>query len=98
MVNTELIESESGNLYGAHVGNRAVIFSRNAEHQGRGSYTLQENGTVWQLLCNLKPNGNYRITQDGKSILTLAASKQGTIQFESVLTGKPTRFEFQLAE
>jgi ribosomal protein L24E len=96
MAKTELIASESGNLYGAHVGDRAVIFSRNAERQGKGTYTLRGNGTVWQLLCNLKPNESYRITQGGRSILTRAASKQGTIHFESQLAGEPARFEFQL--
>ena len=93
-LNAELIESESGDIYGAKVGNRAVLFSRNPEALMKGSYTIAGSGTIWQLLCNLKPEKKYQIKQDEKLLLEKIASKQGTIQFEAPVNGKGARFEF----
>jgi hypothetical protein len=93
-LSAELIESESGNIYGGAVGNRTVIFSRTADPLIKGSYTLRGSGKMWQLLCNLKPEVKYQIKQDGRILLVAAASKQGTLQFESPLVNQSAHFEF----
>lgn len=98
MVNAELIESESGNIYGAKMGNKTVIFAKNQDPLVKGSYTISGLGTIWQLLCNLKPQRNYQIKQDGKPLFEKIASKQGTIQFESTGVNKSPYFEFNEIE
>jgi hypothetical protein len=93
-IKAELIESESGTLYGALVGNRAVLFARRPEHLTKGSYVIKGSGTVRQLLCNLEPGRNYQIKQDGRTILSAKASDQGTLQFESTVPTPGAKFEF----
>lgn len=93
-LNAELIESEAGDIYGAKVGNKAVIFSKGPDSMAKGSYEINGSGKVWQLLCDLKPEKKYQIKQDGRGILEKAASKQGTIQFETAVNGKGAQFEF----
>jgi hypothetical protein len=93
-LNAVLIESVPGDIYGAKIDNKVVLFSRNPEPLTKGSYTITDSGTVWQLICNLKPETKYQIRQDSKAILEKVASKQGTIQFEASLNGKSTQFEF----
>lgn len=93
-LNAELIESGAGDIYGAKVGNKAVLFSKNPEPLMKGSYTIAGSGELWQLLCNLKPEKKYQVRQDGKLLFEKAASKQGTIQFESAVNGKGAQFEF----
>jgi hypothetical protein len=94
-LNAELIESGAGDIYGAKVGNKAVLFSKNPEPLMKGSYTIAGSGTLWQLLCDLKPEKKYQVSQDGKLLFEKAASKQGTIQFETaILNGKNSQFEF----
>ena len=93
---TRLIESESGRLYGAMVGSKAVLFASGPKPLESGSYTLRGEGTTWQLLCNLKPGRKYQIKQDGKLLLSALASKQGTLPFESVIS-KTSHFQFKIA-
>lgn len=93
-LNAELIESGAGDIYGAKVGNKAVLFSKSPEPLTNGSYTIAASGTLWQLMCNLKPEKIYQIKQDGKVLFEKAASKQGTMQFESAVNGKSSKFEF----
>jgi len=98
MVNAELIESGSGNIYGALIDKRVVIFSRNPDLLVEGSYAIGRSGPIWQLLCNLKPEKRYQIKQDGKPLFEKIASKQGTIQFESNGANKKLYFEFKILE
>jgi hypothetical protein len=98
MVNARLIESESGNISGAQIGTKAVIFSRSPEPLMKGSYAISHSGPIWQLLCNLKPERRYQINQDGKLLLVATASKQGIIQFESTGVNKNSLFEFNEIE
>jgi len=93
-LNSELIESEAGDIYGSKVENRAVIFSKGPDSMTKGSYGVNGSGKVWQLLCNLKPEKKYQIKQDGKVLFEKGASKQGTIQFEATMNGKNSQFEF----
>ncbi|MGA2315960.1 MAG: hypothetical protein ABSG71_06225 [Thermodesulfobacteriota bacterium] len=97
-MNAELIESEFGNIYGAQIGKKAVIFSRGPEPLMKGSYAISGSAPIWQLLCNLKPERSYQIKQDGKLLLVATASKQGTIQFESAGVNKNSHFEFNEIE
>ena len=97
-MNAELVEAEFGDIYGAKIGNKTVIFAKNPQPLVKGSYTISGSGTVWQLLCNLKPQRNYQIKQDGKLLLATTASKQGTIQFESTGFNKNSLFEFNESE
>jgi hypothetical protein len=97
-VNVELIESESGNIYGAQIGNKAVIFSRGPKPLVKGSYAISRSGPIWQLLCNLKSEIRYQVKQDGKLLFEKIASKQGTIQFESTGFNKNSLFEFNESE
>jgi hypothetical protein len=97
-VSAELIESESGNICGAQIGKKAVIFSRSPELLLRGSYAISSSGPIWQLLFNLKPERRYQIKQDGKPLFEKVASKQGTIQFESTGVNKNLHFEFNEIE
>lgn len=90
----ELIESKAGDMYGAKVGNKAVLFSRGPDSLTKGSYEITASGRVWQLLCNLKPEKKYQIRQDGKALFEKVASKQGTIEFEATMDGKKSTFEF----
>jgi hypothetical protein len=92
--NAELVESAAGDIYGAKVGNKAVLFSKYPEPLTKGSYTIAGSGALWQLLCNLKPEKKYQIKQDGKVLFEKGASKQGTIQFEATMNGKNSQFEF----
>ena len=64
----------------------------------KDSYTIHGTGTIWQLLCNLKPEKTYQIKQDGKLLFAAKAGNQGTLQFESSLSGKGSRFDFNVAE
>lgn len=89
-----LIESKGDTLYGAHIGDRAVLFARGAESLERGSYTIAGTGRLWQLVCNLKPGREYQVRQDGKVMATARSSSQGTLTFESMLSGRPSQFEF----
>lgn len=93
-MDAELIESGAGDIYGAKVGSKVVLFSRNPEPLMKGSYMIAGSGTVWQFLCNLRPEKKYQIKQDGKLLFEKVASKQGTIRFESAMNGKGSRFEF----
>ncbi|SPP99531.1 putative Lipoprotein [Candidatus Sulfobium mesophilum] len=93
----ELIESESGNMYGAFLGSRAVLFSKGPEPLLKGSYRIAGSGKVSQLLCNLTPGKNYRIKQDGRQIATAKATRQGTTQFESQVS-KNSSFEFAVVD
>jgi hypothetical protein len=93
MADTQLTKSDSGNLYGAKIGNRVVIFSSRPGPLENGSYTLHSEGPMWQLLCNLAPQKGYQIIQDGKSLFVLEASKQGTLHFESTIK-KSSHFQF----
>ncbi|MBP1750462.1 MAG: putative lipoprotein [Deltaproteobacteria bacterium] len=96
-LNAELIESASGDTYGAKVGNKTVLFSKNPEPLTKGSFTVAGSGTLWQLLCDLKPEKKYQVKQDGKLLFEKAASKQGTIQFEAAVNGTDSLFEFNEA-
>jgi len=98
IVSSELIESESGNIYGAKIGNKTVIFAKNQDPLVKDSYTINGLGAIWQLLCNLKAERSYQIKQDGKLLLLATASKQGTIQFESTGVNKNSLFEFNEIE
>jgi hypothetical protein len=91
-----LIESRDETLYGAHIGNRAVLFSKGADSLVKGNYTLAGAGTVWQLVCNLKPGREYQVRQDGSMVFTAKASAQGTLTFEAPLSGQPSVFELSL--
>ena len=95
---TTLIDSPSGNLYGAQVGSKAVIFSRGPEMVSKGTYKVPNSGLTWQLLCNLKPGKTYRILLDGVLIHTAQASSQGTIQFAAQTATKQGLFEIRLTE
>ena len=90
----ELIESSGDTLYGARIGDSAVLFARGADSLAKASYTLAGNGKVWQLLCNLKAGREYQVRQDGKVLVTTSASAQGTLPFEAMLSGRPSVFEF----
>jgi hypothetical protein len=92
----ELIESSGDTLYGARIGDRAVLFSRGADFLNKGSYTLAGTGKIWQLVCNLKPGKEYQLRQNGKVLVTTRASAQGTLAFEASLSGRPSVFEFGL--
>ncbi|ABB32228.1 hypothetical protein GeomeDRAFT_1571 [Geobacter metallireducens RCH3] len=91
-----LIESRDDSLYGALIGNRAVLFAKGADFLTKGSYPLSGNGKVWQLLCDLKPGRDYQVRQDGKVVATVTASAQGTLTFESLLAGRQSQFEFSV--
>jgi hypothetical protein len=93
MADTQLTKSDSGNLYGAKIGGRVVIFSSRPEPLENGSYTLHSKGPMWQLLCNLVPQKSYQIIQDGKLLFVLEVSKQGTLHFESTIS-KSSHFQF----
>lgn len=95
-MDAELIESKSGNLYGAKIGNKTVLFSIGPEPMVKGSYMINGSGTIWQLLCNLKPERKYQIKQDGKLLLDKVSSRQGIIQFESSVMSKSSLFEFTI--
>ncbi|MCK5217888.1 hypothetical protein KAR10_00090, partial [bacterium] len=97
LANTTLIDSESGALYGAHVGNKATLFASGPDPLESGSYTLRGEGITWQLLCNLKPGRKYQIKQDGKLLLSALSSRQGTLSFESKIS-KSSHFQFNVAE
>ena len=92
-----LIESSDETLYGARIGDRAVLFARGADLLVKGNYTLAGTGKVWQLVCNLKPGVNYQVRQDGSMIANAKASTQGTLTFEAQLSGRPAQFEFSVA-
>jgi hypothetical protein len=94
----ELIESDFGNIYGAKIGSKTVIFAKNQVPLVKGSYTINGLGGILQLLCNLKAKRSYQIKQDGKLLLVATASKQGTIQFESTGVNKNSHFEFNEIE
>jgi len=91
-----LIESRDDMLYGAHIGDRAVLFAKGADFLTKGSYSLNGTGKVWQLVCNLKPGREYQVRQDGKMVVTATASAQGTLTFEASLAGRPSLFEFSV--
>ncbi len=91
-----LIESPDGMLYGALVGARAVFFAKGADFLTKGRYSLSGTGTVWQLLCDLKAGREYQVRQDGRVIATAKASDQGTLTFETPLTGRQSLFEFSI--
>ncbi|MRR36603.1 hypothetical protein EG829_18435, partial [bacterium] len=91
-----LVESSDGTVYGALVGSKAVLFARGADFLTKGSYQLAGSGTVWQLLCNLKPGREYEVRQDGKKVAAATASLQGTISFEAPLPGRTSVFEFSV--
>lgn len=93
--NAELIESAGDNLYGARIGNRAVLFSRTAEPLDAGSYGVRGSGVFRHLLCNLRPGARYRFTLDGKPLATLKAGMQGTLRFDTMLHGGESRVEFK---
>lgn len=91
-----LIESPDGILYGALIGNRAVLFARGADFLTRGRYSLSGTGTVWQLLCDLRPGREYQVRQDGRVVATAKASDQGTLILETPLTGRQSLFELSI--
>ncbi|CAG0983469.1 partial Heparin and heparin-sulfate lyase, partial [Planctomycetaceae bacterium] len=91
-----LIESRDDTLYGAHIGDRAVLFAKGADFLTKGSYSLNGTGKVWQLVCNLKPGREYQVRQDGRMVVTATASAQGTLTFEASLVGRPSLFEFSV--
>jgi len=91
-----LIESRDDTLYGAHIGDRAVLFAKGADFLTKGSYSFAGTGKVWQLLCNLKPGREYQVRQDGKIVATATASAQGTLAFEVPLAGRSSLFEFSI--
>lgn len=91
-----LIESPDGILYGALIGNRAILFARGADFLTRGRYSLSGTGTVWQLLCDLRPGREYQVRQDGRVVATAKASDQGTLILETPLTGRQSLFELSI--
>jgi hypothetical protein len=88
-----LIESKGETLYGAQIGDRAVLFAKGADPLEKGSYTIAGTGRLWQLVCNLKPGREFQVRQDGKVMVTATSSSQGTLTFESTLSGRPSLFE-----
>jgi len=92
---TRLIESETENLYGAMVGDKVVLFAKGSDPMEQGSYALKSKGRTWQLICNLKPEKEYEISQNGKVILTARTGKQGTLDFETQTEGI-VKFEFKV--
>jgi hypothetical protein len=98
VLHAELIESEDGDVHGALVGSRAVLFSREATPLRRGSYRLPGGRKTWQLLCNLIPEAKYEIRHDGKIILTKAASGQGILHFKTGASSGDSNFQFAVVE
>ncbi len=95
--NAELIESKDELIYGACVGNKAILFARDATNLKKGSYRVNGNGRVWQLLCNLRPDSNYQIKQDGKLLTKMRSSNQGILTFESAIDGS-SEFHFKMTD
>ena len=82
--NADLIEAEK--VIGAQIGNWAVIFSKEESVNVQVSYQITSNpGTLNNLVCDLEPNQNYKISLNGILQQTVAAEEDGTVYF--VLTG-----------
>ena len=92
---TMLIESESGNLCGALVGEKGVFFAKGPDPLNQSAYRIHGKGRTWQLICNLQPDRKYEIRQNKKLLLSAVTGKQGTLQFDSLID-KESLFEFKV--
>ncbi len=84
--NAQLIESEK--VIGGQIGDWVVLFSKEETQNGQITYQISSNpGLLNNLVGDLEPNENYKISLNGNSQQPVAAGDDGTIYFTISGTG-----------
>jgi len=85
---TETIYSKDNYMVGTQIENYLVLFSKSGKDIERVNYSIEYNGIVRHLVCNLEPNKKFRISANGKFLKEMSSSKEGTLYFATKGQGK----------
>jgi len=93
MAPSSRIDSTDGNMTGALVDNRLVLFGKSGKYPGQVKYNLKGTGAVKNLLVDLTPFIKYTLedkdlTTNQTTTRAITASDQGTLYFEITLASE----------
>lgn len=94
MPDSKLVISNDNKMTGAYICGKGglsswvVMFSKDKANLVGAGYKIEHTGQIKHLICNLKPDTDFKVMQNDNIIETRRATSKGILYFESVANGR----------